>query len=73
MAVIVVCGDLEHEIEKTGELNKLQSLGVVEIINELDPTGEFLIRRLRGARAVLEFADEPLSMKGSYINCPTWR
>ena len=54
MADIVVCGDLEHEIEKTGELTKLQTLGSVEIINELDPTREFLIRRLRGARAVLE-------------------
>jgi len=54
MADIVVCGDLEHEIEKTGELSKLASLGNVEIINELDPTREFLIRRLRGARAILE-------------------
>ena len=54
MADIVVCGDLEREIEKTGELAKLQSLGAVEIINELDPTREFLNRRLRGARAVLE-------------------
>jgi D-3-phosphoglycerate dehydrogenase / 2-oxoglutarate reductase len=54
MADIVVCGDLEHEIKKTGELTKLQTLGSVEIINELDPTREFLIRRLRGARAVLE-------------------
>ncbi len=54
MADIVVCGDLEREIEKTGELTKLQTLGSVEIINELDPTREFLIRRLRGARAVLE-------------------
>ena len=54
MADIVVCGDLEHEIEKTGELSKLASLGNVEIINELDPTREFLVRRLRGARAVLE-------------------
>jgi len=55
MADIVVCGDLEGEIEKTGELTKLQTLGSVEIINELDPTREFLIRRLRSARAVLEF------------------
>ena len=54
MADIVVCCDLEHEIQKTGELTKLQSLGSVEIINELDPTREFLVRRLRGARAVLE-------------------
>ena len=54
MADIVVCGDLEHEIEKTGELTKLQTLGSVEIINELDPTRQFLIRRLHGARAVLE-------------------
>src|SRR6476646_11906593 len=54
MADIVVCGDLEHEIEKTGELTKLRSVGSVEVINELDPTREFLIRRLRGARAVLE-------------------
>ncbi len=54
MVDIVVCGDLEHEIEKSGELSKLASLGSVEIINELDPSREFLIRRLRGARAVLE-------------------
>jgi len=54
MADIVVCGDLEGEIEKTGELNKLQSLGSIEIVNELDPSREFLIRRLRSARAVLE-------------------
>jgi D-3-phosphoglycerate dehydrogenase / 2-oxoglutarate reductase len=55
MAHIVVCGDLEHEIEKTGELRKLEALGSVEIFNELDPTREILIRRLRGARAVLDF------------------
>src|SRR5690349_23969046 len=54
MANIVVCGDLEHEIEKTGELSKLASLGSVEIINALDPSREFLVRRLRGARSVLE-------------------
>ncbi|HEY1233298.1 MAG TPA: NAD(P)-dependent oxidoreductase [Candidatus Binatia bacterium] len=54
MADIVVCGDLEHEIEKTGELAKLESLGTLEIINELDPSRQFLIRRLGGARAVLE-------------------
>ena len=41
MADIVVCGDLEREIEKTGELNKLQSLGSIEIVNELDPSREF--------------------------------
>jgi len=55
MADIVVCGDLEHEIEKTGELTKLEPFGSVEIFNELDPTREIMIRRLRGARAVLEF------------------
>jgi phosphoglycerate dehydrogenase-like enzyme len=55
MADIVVCGDLEHEVEKTGELRKLETLGSVEIFNELDPSPEFLIRRLRGARAILEF------------------
>ena len=54
MADIIICGDLEHEIEKTGELSKLAFLGSVEIINALDPSREFLIRRLRGARAVLE-------------------
>ena len=55
MANIVVCGDLEHEIEKTGELSRLEILGSVEIFNELDPSRETLVRRLRGARAVLEF------------------
>ena len=55
MADIVVGGDLEHEIEKTGELTKLEPFGSVEIFNELDPTREIMIRRLRGARAVLEF------------------
>ena len=55
MANIVVCGDLEHEIEKTGELSRLETLGSVEIFNELDPSRETLVRRLRGARAVLEF------------------
>lgn len=55
MADIVVCGDLEHEIEQTGELSKLEALGSVEIFNELDPPREILIRRLRGARAVFEF------------------
>jgi D-3-phosphoglycerate dehydrogenase / 2-oxoglutarate reductase len=55
MAEIVVCGDLEGEIEKSGELSKLEPLGSIEIFNELDPPREILIRRLRGARAVLEF------------------
>lgn len=55
MADIVVCGDLEHEIENSGELSKLAALGSVEIFNELDPSRELLVRRLRGARAVLEF------------------
>jgi Bacterial protein of unknown function (DUF899) len=35
MADIVVCGDLEGEIEKSGELSKLKSLGSIEIFNEL--------------------------------------
>ena len=55
MADIVVCGDLEGEIEKSRELSKLEALGSIEIFNELDPPRETLIRRLRGARAVLEF------------------
>jgi D-3-phosphoglycerate dehydrogenase / 2-oxoglutarate reductase len=55
MADIVVCGDLEGEIEKSGELSKLESLGSIEIFNELDPPREILVHRLRGARAVLEF------------------
>lgn len=55
MADIVVCGDLEHEIEKTGELSRLRPLGSVEIFNDLDPNREIVIRRLRDARAVLEF------------------
>jgi D-3-phosphoglycerate dehydrogenase / 2-oxoglutarate reductase len=55
MADIVVCGDLEGEIEKSGELSKLQALGSIEIFNELDPPREILIHRLHRARAVLEF------------------
>lgn len=55
MADIVVCGDLEGEIKKSGELRKLEPLGSIEIFDELDPPREILIRRLRGARAVLEF------------------
>src|SRR5262245_65702795 len=55
MADIVVCGDLEGEIKKSGELRKLEALGAIEIFNALDPPREILIRRLRGARAVLEF------------------
>ena len=55
MADIVVCGDLEGEIEKSGELSKLEAFGSLEMFNELDPPRETLIHRLRGARAVLEF------------------
>jgi hypothetical protein len=55
MADIVVCGDLEGGIEKSGELSKLETLGSIEIFKELDPPREILIRRLRGTRAVLEF------------------
>ncbi|HEY7167444.1 MAG TPA: NAD(P)-dependent oxidoreductase [Candidatus Binatia bacterium] len=55
MRKIVVCGDLESEIQKSGELGKLEALGSVEIFNELDPSREVLVQRLRGARAVLEF------------------
>jgi D-3-phosphoglycerate dehydrogenase / 2-oxoglutarate reductase len=55
MADIVVCGDSEGEIRQSGELSKLQALGSIEIFNELDPPREILIRRLRGARAILEF------------------
>ena len=36
-------------------MRKLEDLGSIEIFNELDPPREILIRRLRGARAVLEF------------------
>jgi D-3-phosphoglycerate dehydrogenase / 2-oxoglutarate reductase len=55
MADIVVCGDLEGEIEKSDELSKLAALGSITVFNELDPSRDALIRRLRGARAVLEF------------------
>ena len=55
MADIVVCGDLEGEIEKSGELSKLEALGSIEIFNELNPPREILMRRLRGTRAILEF------------------
>ena len=34
MADIVVCGDLEGEIEKSGELSKLETLGSIEMFNE---------------------------------------
>src|SRR5690242_3562041 len=55
MPYIVVCGDLEGEIGKSGELSKLERLGSIEIFNELDPPRDVLVQRLRGARAVLEF------------------
>jgi D-3-phosphoglycerate dehydrogenase / 2-oxoglutarate reductase len=55
MAFFVVCGDLEGEIEKSGALSKLASLGSVEVFNELDPPRAILVDRLCGARAVLEF------------------
>jgi phosphoglycerate dehydrogenase-like enzyme len=55
MADIVVLGDLEGEIERSGDLGKLKGFGSVEIFNELDPPRETLVLRLRGARAVLEF------------------
>ncbi|HXG51506.1 MAG TPA: 2-hydroxyacid dehydrogenase [candidate division Zixibacteria bacterium] len=55
MADIVVCGDLEHEIEKSGELRRLEALGSVELFNELDPPREILVPKLRGARAILDF------------------
>jgi phosphoglycerate dehydrogenase-like enzyme len=55
MADIVVCGDLEGEIEKSGELSKLEAVGSIEMLNELDPPREILIRRLRGTCAILEF------------------
>jgi hypothetical protein len=35
MADIVVCGDLEGEIEKSSDLSKLEALGSIEIFNEL--------------------------------------
>lgn len=46
MADIVVCGDLEGEIEKSGELSKLKVLGSVAIFNQLDPSRDALVRRL---------------------------
>ena len=55
MADIVVCGDLEGELEKSGVLSKLEALGSIETCNELDPPRDVLVRRLRGARAVLDF------------------
>jgi phosphoglycerate dehydrogenase-like enzyme len=55
MAHVIVCGDLEGEIEKSGELKKLAALGAIELFNELDPPREVLVRRLHGARAILEF------------------
>jgi phosphoglycerate dehydrogenase-like enzyme len=55
MAHIVVCGDLEGELEKSGELSRLEALGPIELFKALDPPREVLIGRLRGARAVLEF------------------
>jgi len=55
MAHIVICGDLEGEIEKSGELKKLEALGSIEVFNQLDPPRKVLIDRLRGARAVLDF------------------
>jgi len=55
MAHVVICGDLEGEIEKGGALQKLEVLGSIELFNQLDPPRDLLIRRLRGARAVLDF------------------
>src|SRR5262245_21637443 len=55
MAHIVICGDLEGEIEKSGELSKLEALGSIEIFNELDPPRGVLVSGLRGAGAVLAF------------------
>ena len=49
MADIVVCGDLEGEIEESGELSKLAALGSIAIFNDLDPPREVLVPRLRGA------------------------
>jgi D-3-phosphoglycerate dehydrogenase / 2-oxoglutarate reductase len=70
MADIVVCGDLEGEIEKSGELSKLEALGSIEIFNALDPPREILIRRLCGTRAVLEFRGRAALDKETLIQLP---
>lgn len=54
MADIVVCGDLEREIQKSRELSRLDAIGSVDISDSMETTQELLIERLRGARAVLE-------------------
>ncbi len=55
MADIVVCGDVEGEIRNSGELARLAAIGPVEIFDSMDPAREILIKRLSGARGVLEF------------------
>ena len=54
MADIVVCGDQEHEFQRSTELEKLEAIGSVEIYDSIDPPREQLIEILHQSRAVLE-------------------
>ena len=54
MADIVVCGDQEHEFQRSTELEKLEAIGSVEIYDSIDPPREQLIERLHQARSILE-------------------
>ncbi len=70
MAKIVVFGDVEGQIQNSGELARLNAIGPVEILESMDPAREIIIQRLRGARGVLEFRGRAALDNETLLNSP---
>jgi phosphoglycerate dehydrogenase-like enzyme len=70
MADIVVCGDVEHEFQRSTELARLKSIGSVVIYDSIDPPQKQLIEMLRQARTVLEFRGRIALGRETLIDLP---
>ena len=70
MADIVVCGDLEHEFQRSTELARLEGIGSVEIYDSIDSPRDQLIETLRQARAVLEIRGRNALGRETFIDLP---
>lgn len=70
MADIVVCGDLEREFQRSGELTRLEAVGSVETYDSMDPTREQLIERLHKARTVLEIRGRTALRHETLVDLP---
>lgn len=73
MRKVVVCDDVDHAFQNSGELRRLETTAAVEIYDQVAPSADELGRRLDGAFAAIAIRDRTVLDRPLLIRLPGLR